>query len=86
MQIPDKIISQKTLKQNNGEGGTRKYIAFQGIVYDVSDCPHWRNDLHEQMHFPGLDLSTEMDEAPHNQAVFKRPCVVVIGRLQLLAD
>ncbi len=84
MDVPDKIISQMTLMRNNGEGDNRKYIAYEGIVYDVTDCPRWRKELHERMHFSGLDLSGEMADAPHHEEVFTRPCVIVIGRLQSL--
>ena len=48
------------LRRNTGERGTRKFIAYQGIVYDVTDCPKWRNDLHEQLHFAGQDLTSEL--------------------------
>lgn len=81
MQIPDRIISLSELRRNNGDLGTPKYIAHCGIVYDVSDCPRWRLDLHERMHFPGQDLSGELTEAPHDEQVFSRPCVRVVGRL-----
>lgn len=57
------------------------YIAFNGIVYDVSECPKWRLGMHENLHFPGLDLSGEMGEAPHKAEVFQRPCVKIVGRL-----
>ena len=81
MDIPDRIISILELCRNTGERGTRKFIAYRGIVYDVTDCPKWRGDLHENLHFAGQDLSSELEEAPHVEDVFTRPCVKVIGRL-----
>ena len=71
------------LKRGTGERGTRKFIADKGIVYDVTDCPKWRMDMHENLHFPGQDLTGELAEAPHQADVFSRPCVIVIGRLQV---
>jgi len=65
-----------------GQDGSRKWIAFDGIVYDITDCPKWRTDLHEQLHFPGQDLTSELPDAPHQEDVFSRPCVKLIGRLQ----
>ena len=53
MEIPERIVTQQELRRQNGERGTRKYIAYQGVVYDVSDCPRWRKELHERLHFPG---------------------------------
>jgi predicted heme/steroid binding protein len=81
MSIPNRIVTDLELKRSTGERGTRKLIAYQGIVYDVTDCPKWRMDLHEQLHFPGQDLTSELPEAPHKDDVFSRPCVKIIGRL-----
>jgi predicted heme/steroid binding protein len=82
MHTPERVITQMELKRSTGERGTRKYIAYRGIVYDVTDCPKWRTDLHEQLHFPGQDLTSELPEAPHAEDVFSRPCVKIIGRLE----
>jgi len=82
MILPDQIISLQELKRGTGERGTRKLIAFNGIVYDVTDCPKWRLDLHENLHFPGQDLTHELPEAPHQEEVFKHDCVKIIGRLE----
>ena len=80
--IPGRIVSLIELKRNTGERGTRKFIAYKGIVYDVTDCPKWRPDLHENLHFPGQDLTSELPEAPHKEEVFKHDCVKIIGRLE----
>jgi predicted heme/steroid binding protein len=82
MNVPDRIVSQMELRSSTGEHGTRKFIAFAGIVYDVTDCPKWRTDLHEQLHFPGQDLTSELPDAPHKHEVFTRPCVKIVGKLQ----
>ncbi len=80
--IPLRFISQAELRRNNGEHGTRKHIAYRGIVYYVTDCPKWRSDMHEQLHFPGQDLSSELQDAPHKEDVFWRACVRVVGRVE----
>jgi predicted heme/steroid binding protein len=80
--IPDRVVTLLELRRNTVERGARKFVAFNGIVYDVTDCPKWRNDLHENLHFPGQDLSSELEEAPHTEDVFLRPCVKIIGRLE----
>jgi len=84
MLIPDLIISEMELRRNTGERGSRKFIAHAGVVYDVTDCPKWRLDLHENLHFPGQDLTGELSDAPHDAEVFTRPCVKVVGKLQTL--
>jgi len=81
MTIPERIVTETELRRNTGERGTRKFIAYAGIIYDVTDCPKWRLDLHENLHFPGQDLTSELPEAPHKEEVFSRPCVKAIGKL-----
>ena len=84
MNIPDKMVTEQELRRNNGDRGSRKYIAHGGIVYDVTDCPKWRMELHENLHFPGQDLTSELPDAPHQEEVFSRPCVKIVGKLQHL--
>lgn len=79
--MTDKIVSPAELRRNTGERGSRKWIAHEGLVYDVSDCPRWQKEMHERLHFPGQDLSGELSDAPHKDDVFTRPCVKLIGRL-----
>ncbi len=79
--IPDRTVTPLELRRHNGERGARKWVAFDGIVYDVTDCPRWRPELHERLHYAGLDLTSELPDAPHQADVFTRPCVQVIGKL-----
>jgi predicted heme/steroid binding protein len=79
--VPEHTITKLELRHNNGEDDTRKWIAFKGIVYDVTDCPKWRLEMHERLHFSGQDLTSELPDAPHKEEVFTRPCVKVVGRL-----
>ena len=82
MTTPVRIITKTELRRNNGDRSTQKWIAYDGIVYDVTDCPKWRTEMHERLHFPGQDLTTELPDAPHKKDVFTRPCVKVVGRLE----
>jgi predicted heme/steroid binding protein len=78
----ERRISILELKRNAGERGSRMWIALEGIVYDVTDCPKWRTGLHEFLHFPGQDLTGEIIDAPHKEEVLKHDCVKVIGVLE----
>ena len=82
MPIPEKTITRAQLLRQNGDIGTEKWIAYNGIVYDVSECPNWRSEMHRDLHFPGQDLSGEIRDAPHAEDVFTRPCIKVVGRLE----
>jgi predicted heme/steroid binding protein len=73
-------FTERQLRRYDGEDGP-VYVAFQGIVYDLSDCPKWRTGMHEQLHFPGQDLTGELVDAPHAEEVFARPCVRRVGIL-----
>lgn len=79
--MTDTIISIAQLRRNNGDRGSRKWVAVDGTVYDVSDCPRWRNEMHEQLHFPGQDLSDEIQGSPHRSTVLDHDCVTVVGKL-----
>lgn len=82
MDIPNRLITLQDLRRNNGERGSRKWIAHNGIVYDVTDCPRWREAMHEALHFPGQDLTSELSDAPHGEVVFRSPCLIAIGHLE----
>jgi predicted heme/steroid binding protein len=82
MQKPERIVSLAELRRNNGDRGAPKWIAYQGIVYDLSDCARWRKEMHQNLHFPGQDLTSELPEAPHDDSVFKNPCVKIVGKLK----
>jgi predicted heme/steroid binding protein len=73
-------VTLQELRRADGEDGPM-YVAYKGIVYDLSGCPRWRQGLHEQQHFPAQDLTGELTGAPHGEEVFKRPCVRVVGVL-----
>jgi len=77
----ERTFTIRQLRTYTGERGSRKYIAHDGIVFDVTDCPKWRRELHENLHFPGQDLTTELAEAPHSAAVFVHPCCKRVGIL-----
>jgi predicted heme/steroid binding protein len=77
----ERRYTELELRRSNGERGNPKLVAYNGIVYDVSSCPKWRTEMHEQLHFPGQDLTSELPDAPHGPEVFARPCVRRVGRL-----
>jgi predicted heme/steroid binding protein len=79
--MPEGTVTLVELRANNGERGRPRYIAFEGVVYDVSGCPNWRTELHREQHFAGQDLTAEIRDAPHGREVFQRPCVRRVGVL-----
>lgn len=65
-------LTERELRQYDGQKGRRAYIAFEGVIYDVTDAPNWRGGMHREMHYPGLDLTRSLRKAPHDASVFKR--------------
>jgi predicted heme/steroid binding protein len=77
----ERVFSEQQLRSYTGERGYPIYIAFRGVVYDVTNCPKWRRGMHERLHWPGQDLTGEIADAPHTESVFEHPCVKRVGRL-----
>jgi 2-oxoglutarate ferredoxin oxidoreductase subunit alpha len=91
--IPDESISSESdknrkgilmtaaeLRHYNGKNGQKAYVAFKGIIYDVTESVLWKNGEHEEMHFAGTDLTEAMADAPHSDEVFSS--FSVVGRLE----
>ncbi len=78
----ERTFTEQELRRLTGERGARMCIAYQGVVYDVSECAKWHTGIHEGLHFPGQDLTSEFPDAPHGLEVFGHPCVKRVGRLK----
>jgi predicted heme/steroid binding protein len=65
------------------DGSSRKnpiYIAYNGLVYDVTTSSFWRTGLHRNLHWAGQDLTDELKQAPHSELVFHK--FPIAGKLQ----
>ena len=76
MELPHYTRSQLALR--NGQDRPEIWVAFKGIIYDVTKSRLWRNGKHYQ-HWAGQDLTPELKDAPHTQTVFDK--FDVIGKL-----
>ena len=68
----------------NGAEGKPVYIAHDGKVYDVSESRMWRNGVHMKRHHAGIDLTTDIQAAPHDNDVLER--YPQVGVLKKVAD
>ncbi|MBD3790305.1 MAG: 2-oxoacid:acceptor oxidoreductase subunit alpha [Campylobacterales bacterium] len=64
------------LKKYNGRNGSKAYIAYKNVVYDVTQSPLWQEGEHEGLHYAGEDLTIQLSGAPHGEEVFKNFPVV----------
>lgn len=62
----------------DGHEGRSAYVAYQGMVYDLTDSPMWPGGEHQDLHGAGADLTQEHEDAPHDVYVTDFP---VVGRL-----
>ncbi|MEN2283988.1 cytochrome b5 domain-containing protein [Algoriphagus sp. SE2] len=73
-----KIYTRQQLALRNGQDKPEIWVAYQGIIYDVTSSNLWRNGKHYE-HWAGQDLTEELVDAPHNNQVFKK--FTAIGQL-----
>lgn len=71
-----KIFTEEALSEFNGKDGHRSYIAYKGLVYDVTESYHWKGGTHWVLHDAGKDLTNEMYFAPHFDDVLMKFNVV----------
>ena len=73
------VYSLRQLALRNGQDRPEIWIAYKGVIYDVTSSTLWRKGQHYE-HWAGQDLTRELPDAPHTERVFER--FGVIGRLE----
>lgn len=68
MAVPEFTRSQLALC--NGQDKPQIWVAYRGIIYDLTDSRLWRNGHHYE-HWAGQDLTEELKDAPHTDLVFE---------------
>ena len=71
-------FTKQQLALRNGQDKPEIWIAYKGIIYDVSNSRLWHNGKHYE-HWAGQDLTEELPDAPHTEDVFKR--FLPVGKL-----
>jgi predicted heme/steroid binding protein len=77
----ERTFTERELQQFDGTRGKPAYIAYDGVVYDVSASSLWRGGLHKDLHYAGTDLTRTLRKAPHTAEVFTHATVKRMGRL-----
>jgi predicted heme/steroid binding protein len=75
-----KEYTKNQLALRNGQDKDEIWVALNGLIYEVTASRLWRNGKHYE-HWAGQDLTEELADAPHNEAVFEK--FKVIGKLIL---
>lgn len=70
-------LSQLALR--NGQDKEEIWCSYKGIIYDLTQSRMWSNGSHYE-HWAGQDLTKELSDAPHTNAVFEK--FKVVGLLE----
>ncbi len=73
-------FTQAQLALRNGQDKPEVWIAYKGVIYDVTASKMWRAGKHYE-HWAGQDLTHELKDAPHTERVFEK--FKVIGTLRV---
>jgi len=77
----ERLFTERELQRFDGTRGNPAYVAYDGVVYDVSASSLWRSGLHKDLHYAGTDLTRTLRKAPHTTEVFTHATVKRVGRL-----
>ncbi|EKB48061.1 cytochrome b5 domain-containing protein [Cecembia lonarensis] len=64
-----KSYTKQQLALRNGQDKPEIWVAYQGIIYDLTHSRLWKNGKHYE-HWAGQDLTEELFDAPHTANVF----------------
>ena len=74
--LPGYTVAQLSLR--NGVEKDEVWIAYRGLIYDVSLSRLWRKGQHYE-HWAGQDLTHELKDAPHTKNVFGK--FKIVGKI-----
>ena len=72
------LFSRAQLALRNGQDRPEIWVAYRGIIYEVTASRLWRDGKHYE-HWAGQDLTDELIDAPHTESVFEK--FKPVGRL-----
>jgi len=71
-------MTLETLATYNGKDGQPAYVAFEGIIYDLSALADWRAGEHHGV-TAGKDITDVFSQSPHSKSILK--LAVVVGKV-----
>ena len=60
-------LTPDQLSPFDGNEGRPAYIAYKGMIYDISGSRLWKNGQHMMKHHAGTDLTDMLKSAPHGE-------------------
>ncbi|MGK7391358.1 MAG: cytochrome b5 domain-containing protein [Candidatus Cyclobacteriaceae bacterium M2_1C_046] len=74
------LYTRSQLALRNGMEKEEVWVAYKGLIFDVSRSKLWRDGKHYE-HWAGQDLTEELADSPHGERVFER--FAPIGKLKI---
>ncbi len=65
------LYSRAQLALRNGQDKPEVWIAYKGLIYNVTNSRLWHKGTHYE-HWAGQDLTDELKDAPHTEMVFEK--------------
>ncbi len=62
--VTSNVFTLAQLSEYNGQNGMRAYIAYNGVVYDVTDVANWSSGSHNGVS-AGTDVTSVFSSSPH---------------------
>lgn len=76
---PELVLTLEELSQYNGKDGQPAYVAVDGVIYDFSQLPGWKDGEHHD-YSAGNDLTEALKtKSPHGASKLKG--VPIVGKL-----
>ena len=63
--IQGNLFTLDGLSQFDGKAGQPAYIAYKGVIYDMTGSRYWKHGSHVTKHAAGNDLTEMLKNAPH---------------------
>lgn len=77
--VGEQDLTLSELMQFDGRAGRPAYVAYKGIIYNVTAGRLWKEGTHAGRHNAGADLTDFIKQAPHDEE--KITAMPVVGRL-----
>ncbi len=76
MALEHRSFTNKELSRFDGRNGVPAFVAFRGLVYDVTGSFLWQRGKHQVTHSAGYDYADSLQGAPHGEDLLQRFPVV----------
>ena len=73
------LYTKDELKMYDGKDGKKAYVLINGIIYDVTHVPSWKNNIHYGLK-PGYDLSKEFNQCHQSEKILDK--LIKVGMIK----